>query len=158
MKKAEALNKAGEKSKLIIEYITQILKDEEKVKGNMSFGSNKIDGQMMATLDIYVPKRDFEKHLNLGITSDHIDVLYEQFLNDLLDEILPTDTIGVTKFYSMRSMVKSFDGINAVNLIGSEITINMYGIDENIVKNYEEKYDRIAEVIRSNEQNNRKSR
>lgn len=88
MKKIEAQAIAPERSRLVIEYITKILSDIEKVNASMNFSSAKIDNQMMCTLDIYVPQRNFEKHLNLGITSDHSLVLYEQILNDFIDTFL----------------------------------------------------------------------
>ena len=45
MKKSEAQALASEKSKLIIEYIIQILSDSERVNSNMSFCNTKIDNQ-----------------------------------------------------------------------------------------------------------------
>ena len=81
MKKIEAQAISPERSRLIIEYITKILSDTEKVNASMNFSSVKIDNQIMCTLDIYVPQRNFEKHLNLGITTDHDLILYEQLLN-----------------------------------------------------------------------------
>ncbi len=125
MKKIEAMELAPKRSKLIIEYITQILSDSEKVNARMNFNSAKIDNQIMCVLDIYVPKRNFEKHLNLGITSEHDLVLYEQLLNDLLDTFLEHETMGITKYYSLKSMQENFTGIDAINLLGSNIRINL---------------------------------
>lgn len=125
MKKIEAQAIAPERSRLIIEYITKILSDTEKVNASMNFSSAKIDNQMMCTLDIYVPQRNFEKHLNLGITTNHDLILYEQLLNDLLDTFLEHETMGVSRYYSIKSMQDNFSGINAVNSIGSKIKINL---------------------------------
>lgn len=128
MKKIEAQELAPWKSQLIIEYIEQILSDDECVNGKFNFSCAKIDNEMMLTLDMYVPKTNFERHLKLGITSDHSLVLYEQLLNDLLDKFLEHETMGVSRFYSIKSVMgKSFSGINAINSIGSNIAINLNG-------------------------------
>ena len=108
MKKLEAKALAPEKSKLVVEYITQILSDTEKVNSVMDFWHAKIDGQDMCTLNIYVPETNFEKHLNLGITLDHSLVLYEQILNDFLDTFLEHKTMCVTRYYSIKSMQNNF--------------------------------------------------
>ena len=155
MKKIEAKALAPEKSKLVIEYITQILSDSEKVNSVMNFWYAKIDGQNMCTLDIYVLERNFEKHLNLGITEDHCLVLYEQILNDFLDTFLEHETMGVTRYYSIKSMQGNFSGVNAVNLNGSKIKINFNTTNPdfmNIVSDYTRKYNEFAELSENKEQ------
>lgn len=155
MKKIEAQAIAPERSRLVIEYITKILSDIEKVNASMNFSSAKIDNQMMCTLDIYVPQRNFEKHLNLGITSDHSLVLYEQILNDFIDTFLEHETIGITKHYAIKSMQGNFSGIDAVNLIGSKIKINFNTTNPdfmNIVSEYTRKYDEFDESLNNKEQ------
>ena len=151
MKKEEASIISQERSRLIIEYITSILSDKEKVDGTMTFKSAKIDGQNMIVLDIYVPKSEFEKHLNLGITNDHKLVLYDQLLNDLLDVFLEHETMGVTKYYEIHSMLDGlFAGINAVNMIGSKIKINLNSRGEdfrNVINNYTKRYNEFVENI-----------
>ena len=154
MKKIEAKALAPEKSKLVIEYITQILSDSEKVNSVMDFWYSKIDGQNMCTLDIYVPERNFEKHLNLGITIDHSLVLYEQILNDFLDTFLEHEKMGVTRYYSIKSMQNDFSGVDAVNRNGSRIKINFNTTDPdfmNIVSEYTQRYDEFAESLKSQE-------
>ena len=155
MKKIEAKALAPEKSKLVIEYITQILSDSEKVNSVMDFWYAKIDGQNMCTLDIYVPETNFEKHLNLGITIDHSLVLYEQILNDFLDTFLEHETMGVTRYYSIKSMQNDFSGVDAVNLNGSRIKINFNTTNPdfmNIVSDYTRRYNEFAESLKSQEQ------
>ncbi len=155
MKKIEAQAIATERSRLVVEYITKILSDIEKVNASMNFSSAKIDNQMMCTLDIYVPQRNFEKHLNLGITSDHSLVLYEQILNDFIDTFLEHETIGITKYYAIKSMQGNFSGINAVNLIGSKIKINFNTTNPdfmNIVSEYTRKYDEFDESLNNKDQ------
>ena len=120
MKKKEAEVLAPEKIDVIVEYIMQILEDTSKVSGMMNFSS--------------------AKHLNLGITSDHYNVLCKEFLDRVLTTFLPHETIGATRFYQFRSN-NIFDGVNIVNSIGSEIKVNMYGIDKNISNEYNEKYE-----------------
>lgn len=155
MKKIEAKSLAPEKSKLVIEYITQILSDSEKMNSTMDFWYAKIDGQNMCTLDIYVPERNFEKHLNLGITIDHSLVLYEQILNDFLDTFLEHETMGVTRYYSIKSMQGIFSGVDAVNLNGSRIKINFNTTNPdfmNIVTEYTRRYTEFAESLKNKEQ------
>ena len=155
MKKIEAKALAPEKSKLVIEYITQILSDSEKVNSVMDFWYAKIDGQNMCTLDIYVPETNFEKHLNLGITIDHSLVLYEQILNDFLDTFLEHEIMGVTRYYSIKSMQNDFSGVDAVNRNGSRIKINFNTTDPdfmNIVSEYTRRYNEFAESLKNQEQ------
>lgn len=154
MKKIEAKALAPEKSKLVIEYITQILSDSEKVNSVMDFWYAKIDGQNMCTLDIYVPERNFEKHLNLGITIDHSLVLYEQILNDFLDTFLEHETMGVTRYYSIKSMQNDFSGVDAVNRNGSRIKINFNTTDPDfmsIVSGYTQRYNDFVELVKNQE-------
>ena len=135
MKKKEAEVLALKKVDVLVEYIMQILEDTSKVSGMMNFSSAKIDGQNMCTMDIYVPFRNFEKHLNLGITSDHYNVLCKEFLDRVITTFLPHETIGATRFYQFRSN-NIFDGVSIVNSIGSEIKVNMYGVDRSISNEY----------------------
>ena len=151
MKKIEAQALAIEKSKLVIEYITQILSDKGIVNSKMNFSSAKIDGQKMCTLDIYVPEKNFEKHLNLEITIDHSMILYEQILNTFLDSFLENETMGVTKYYSVKSMSENFSGVKIINLIGSRIMVNFYYEFPDIISMYNEKYNEYEKTI--NEKN-----
>ena len=48
---------------LIIEYIEQILSDNLKIKGTMSINSEEINGVKYKTLNISVPQRNFERHV-----------------------------------------------------------------------------------------------
>lgn len=154
MKKIEAQALAMEKSKLVIEYITQILSDKEIVNSKMNFSSAKIDGQKICTLDIYVPEKNFEKHLNLGITIDHSMILYKQILNTFLDSFLENETMGVTKYYSVKSMSENFSGVKIINLIGSRIMVNFYYEFPDIISMYNEKYTEYEKTI--NEKNKTK--
>lgn len=148
MKKEEAKALANDRVRVIMEYITLILEDTVKVSAKMKFNHAKINGQNMNTLDIYVPEKDFEKHINLGITTDHSDIIYKSFLDKVIEEILPSETIGATKFYSIRSNQGAFDGIDAMNDIGSNIKINMYGISNEVYEEYNEKYDKYVNSLK----------
>lgn len=154
MKKNKAQLLVPAKSNLIMEYITQILLDTDKLNGNIEFNFAKIDNQMNCVLDIYIPTKDFEKHLNLEITSDHCLVLYEQVLNDLL-KFLPSETIGVTKYFSIKSMSEYFSGVVALNNIGSELKINFNTTNPDfmvLIDNYLKKYDEVAKSLEKHEQ------
>ena len=153
MKKKEAQMLAPSKSNLIMEYITQILSDTDKLNGDIEFNFAKINNQMNCVLDIYVPTKNFEKHLNLEITSDHSLVLYEQVLTDLLN-FLPSETMGVTKYFSIKSMAEYFSGVVALNNIGSELKINFNTTNPDfmiLIDNYIKKYDESVESLKNQE-------
>lgn len=67
MEISEAKELSKVRSKLIIEYINDILSDGNKLKAKINLGIHEVDGQDMCTADIYVPYKDFERHFNLGI-------------------------------------------------------------------------------------------
>lgn len=153
MKKIEAQQLAIERSKLIIEYIFQILSDPEKVNATMEFFNDKVENQNMVIFDINVPKRNFKRSLNLGITSDHENVLFEQLLNDLIETFLPHETMGITKYYSLKSMNKKFTGIDATNTIGSRISINFNSSGtefNNLIDSFQAKYNAFVENMNNN--------
>lgn len=97
MEISEAKELSKVRSKLIIEYINDILSDGNKLKAKINLGIHEVDGQDMCTADIYVPYKDFERHFNLGITPEYISILHEQLLNDLIP-YLDDNFIGVTRF------------------------------------------------------------
>lgn len=155
MKKIEAQELAIERSKVIIEYITQILSDSEKVNASMEFTFDKIDNQNMLILNISVPKRDFKRSLNLGITTDHQLVLIEQLLNDLLDTFLAHETIGISRYYSLKSMGENFSGIDATNVLGSRITINLNASGPdfmNLISEYKRRLEEFVTSMNNQEQ------
>lgn len=152
MKREEAKILAEDKSRLVIEYITQILSDTEKVNSTMNFDIAKIDNQRMCTLNIYVTAKQFERHLNLGITGDHLQVLYGQLLNDILDTFLTHETIGISNFYTIKSSFDSFSGINAENIIGSKIRINFNMVTPEIISEYNKRYNEFLKSIDDFEQ------
>lgn len=141
MKKDEAKELSIQRVDLIMEYINNILSDDELKKANMEFDHAKINGQTMCTLEIFVPFRNFEKHLNLGITYDHINVLYKEFLDKIVTDVLPSDNIGATRFYTIKSNMGTFTGIDALNINEASIEINMPGIKKEIIDEYENKYN-----------------
>ena len=154
MKKIEAIQIAPEKSKLIIEYIASILSSTERVNGQMIFGTARINSQNVLRLYTFIPGKDFKDELDLEITSEHDLILYEFLLNDLLDTFLEHETIGVSKFYSIKSMQTNFSGINAMNSSGSKIKINLNSSGTgfmNLTSNYNRKYNEYAEKIRAQE-------
>lgn len=63
MKKIEAQSLSPTKSNLIMEYITQILSDTDKLNGNIEFNFAKINNQMNCVLDIYVPTKKLKSIL-----------------------------------------------------------------------------------------------
>ncbi len=151
MKKKDAQDLAIIRSNLIMEYITQILSDSNKLDAKMDFNFVKINSEKMCVLDIYVPETKFEKHLNLGIPNYHSGVLFEQVLNDLL-HFLPSDTIGVSKYIEVKTLLLlSFSGVVVSNTTESKIKINFGYIDKNIVTNYMNKYNEFLKELNSEE-------
>ena len=148
MKKKEAEALVKEEVDIIFENISKLIENSTIISGIMNFNTAKIDGYNMSTIDIYIPDKKIEKHLNLNITSDHKNIIYKEFLDRIISDFLPHETIGVTKFYSFRSMQSSFDGIDIINTIGSKIKINMYGIDKNISNEYNIKYEQYKNSIK----------
>nr|MBP3258845.1 hypothetical protein [Bacilli bacterium] len=132
---------------IIIEYITQILNDNEVSHSTIDLYHSKFDGTDMCTIDIYVPHNNFEKHINLGVGYEYINIIYKEFLNRVISEFLPHEYIGATKFYSSKGELSNFDGIKLLNTAGSEVEVNMYGIDKNISNEYNSKYDEYKSSI-----------
>lgn len=149
MKKEEAKELSIQRVNLIMDYINNILSDKEVVNSKMNFSHAKIDGQTMCTLDIYVPSRNFEKHLNLGITYDHINVLYKEFFDRVISDVLPNDEIGATCFYTVKSNMGSFSGIDVINVNDSNININMLGINREVIDEYDKNYKAYADSLKN---------
>lgn len=125
MKKEEAYQIALDQSNLLCEYIRQVLSDNEKVNGEIRIDSAKINNERMLTFDIYVPSKGFEKLCNTGIIVQHVDILTGQIFNDLFDNFIESETMGCTRYYSIRGGYgMNMDGVNAVNNIGSKIKVN----------------------------------
>lgn len=125
MKKAEALQIAPERSKLLCEYIIQILSDKEKITGEIRIDSAFINNERMLTFDIFIPNNGYERHFNTGITTQQVDVLTEQIFNDLTDNFLELETIGCTRYYFIRGGYgMDVNGVDVMNNIGSRININ----------------------------------
>ena len=149
MKKQEAELIAIDESRVMIEYLEQILSDDN-ISGNMIFSSNKVDGEKekMCTVDIML-NNGKEKHLNLGISSIHSDVFTKQFTSDLVDRFAKDDTMGVSPFFEIKSMPPtSRRGMDAISInketgkINNHIKIDFYykGQDfDSIMEEYNKK-------------------
>lgn len=159
MKKIEAQAIALEKSNLVIEYLEQMLNDSNDLKGRIEFDRFKINGEYMTTLEIYVPKDNFERHFNLGITSQHCNVFYEQLLDNILDRFLDSSDISITRFYKLRGMDHDFNGITVSNLSNSKVDINFICREENFQDVINKYNGKINEYVNSaSEENNRKGK
>ncbi len=125
MKKREAQVLTLGKSKLMIEYLEQFLTDKEQITGRIEFNRAPIGGQNVCVADLFIPTKNWERHLNLEITIDHCDVLYEQLFSDILSTFLASDTMGVSRYYEIKGMMgHSFYGISVINILGSRIEVN----------------------------------
>ena len=141
MKKSEAEILAPQKVDFIINCITKILDEQPNNISKIEFNTIKIDGQSMCVLDIYSPVNEEDMHFNLGITSEHINVLFKEFLDRIIATIFSSENIGATKFYRLRSNLDLFDGVSFINQTGGEVKVNMYGCDKKIYDEYNENYD-----------------
>ena len=143
-----------ERSKLLCEYIIQILSGNEKVSGEIKIDSAKINNERMLTFDITVPSKGFERHLNTGITIQQVDVLTEQILNDLIDNFVESETMDCTRYYSIRGGYgMNMNGVNAMNNIGSKIKINFVCQGDRFSKQVENYNSRLDEYINEQETN-----
>lgn len=127
MKKQEAMGLAVDKSRVMIEYLEQILEDNN-ILGKMTFNSSKVDGERekMCSVDI-VLNNGTERHLNLGIPSIHSDVFTKQFTNDLVDRFAKDNIMGVTHFFEIKSMPPiSRRGMDAISINEETGKINNY--------------------------------
>ena len=149
MKKQEAEVLAIDKSRVMIEYLEQILSDDN-ISGNMIFSSNKVDGEKekMCTVDIML-NNGKARHLKLGIPSIHSDVFTKQFTSDLVNRFAKDDTMGVSPFFEIKSMPPtSRRGMDAISIneetgkINNHIKIDFYSIGQyfySIMEEYNEK-------------------
>lgn len=124
MKKVEAMTIAPKRAELLIEYVNQILSDDKRVSGEIEISSANINNERMCTYEISVPSSNFEKHLTTGITLQQCDVLNGQILNSLVSSFAKEETIGITPYYSIKSMLPLKSGINIINQIGSIVHIS----------------------------------
>ena len=149
MKKQEAMVLAIDKSRVMIEYLEQILSDDN-ISGNMTFRSSKVEGEdeKMCTVDIMLSNGK-EKHLNLGIPSIHSDIFTRQFTSDLVDRFAKDDIMGVSPYFEIKSMPPiSRSGMDAISInketgnINNHIKIDFYykGQDfDSIMEEYNKK-------------------
>ncbi len=149
MKKQEAQELAIDNSRVMIEYLEKFLSDEN-ITGKMIFRATKIEGELeqMCTVDIML-NNNWEEHLNLGIPSVHSDVFTRQFTNDLVDRFAKDETMGVTKYFKIKSMPPiSRNGMDAISISpetkkeNSHIEIDFYygGLEfDSIMKEYSKK-------------------
>ncbi len=152
MKKGEAQMLAPIKSQIIIQYINQVLLYPEAIQAKINLGVAKLEKQNVCVLDIYVPKMDMERHLNLEITMDHYFILCRQLLIDLLKTFSKHETIQLSDYYSIKSMIENFAGIDAMNAIGSRIRMNLnisYSEFQEIMDAYNTIYDTFPSEMES---------
>ncbi len=147
---------APEISRVLCEYIIQILSSNEKVNGEIKINFAKINNERMITFDISVPSKNFEKHINTGITIQQADVLTGQILNDLIDNFIESETMGCTRYYTIRGGYgMNMDGVNAMNSIGSKIKINFVCRGDKFSEQVQDYNERLEEYVKqkSNDEN-----
>lgn len=157
MKKEEAQVLAPIKSKLLMEYIQQILSDSIELTAQIHINTARINQENMCTYDIYVSARNFERHINTGISAQQSHILRTQILSDLIEYFMESETIGITKWEGIKSSNHNmnFDGVMAFNTIGSQIQID-FKVNSNSIKNAVDAYNhQIQMYIDKNESKTR---
>lgn len=125
MTKEEAKKKAIEKSKVVMETLQLILTDSMQVEGKIGFDSAKNGNEKVYTLEIYVSKRNYERHWFLDIPVIHCNLFYKQILNDLVDNFGNLEKIKVGNFYTIKSDGnKTSYAIKIESSMGSTVTLN----------------------------------
>lgn len=152
MKKVEALQIAPKKSRLLCEYIIQILSDNKTVNGEIRIDSFKTNNERMLTFDITAPSKGFEKHLNTGITTEQVNVLTEQIFNDLIDNFTESETMACSRYYSIKSGYgMSMNGVSVINSIGSRVDINFIRRGDKFNEQVENYNLRLNEYVKQQE-------
>lgn len=157
MKKVEAEKIAVNVSRVIMEYITNILTDSQKVEGTIDFVSGKVDGyqERMCVVVISVPDKPFYKPINSGIPSIHSIPFYTKVLEDIADTCLYSNELSVGRFYSvMKMMGPTFQGVNAKSIFGNQIRINFSNIGTELneaIAEYNRKIDLYESEIQKEE-------
>ncbi len=147
MKKVEAEQIAPEVSRVIMEYITNILTDSVSVDGTIQFQSEKVEGypEKMCEILISVPQKDFFRPINSKIPSVHSILFYTQILRDLTEHVLYSDTMSVGRFYSVKPFVGPyFNGLDATGPTGNRLKINFANIGTELsdaIDEYNEKFE-----------------
>ncbi len=153
MKKQEAMELSIDRSRVMIEYLEQILNDNG-ISGNMTFRSSKVEGEgeKMCTVDIML-NNGTERHLNLGITSMHSDIFTKQFTSDLVDRFAKDDIMGVSPYFEIKSMPSmSRNGMDAISInketgkINNHIKIDFYYGGQNFNSIMEEYNKKLKEA------------
>lgn len=125
MTKEEAKKKAIEKSKIVMETLELILTDSMQVDGRMEFDAIKNGNEKVCTLEIYVPKRNYERHWFMDIPVIHTHLFYKQLLFDLVDNFGNLEKIRVGNFYTINyEKGKKNYGLKLENSIGSVVELN----------------------------------
>jgi len=158
MKKNEAETIAVNVSRVIMEYITNILTDRQKVEGTIDFVSGKVDGyqERMCVIDISVPDKPFSKAINSGIPSIHSTPFYTKVLEDIADTCLYSEELSASRFYSVKGMMGStFQGIDAKGILGNRLRINFTSIGTELneaIAEYNRKVDLYESEIKKEEE------
>lgn len=125
MKKDEAIKLSKQRAELLLEYVGQILSDNRVVNAEIDIDSVKIEKERVCTFEIQVKENNYERHLNTGIPSLHIDCLTEEIFGCLIENILPTDQFMLSRYYSVKNFCgKPFYGVDVLNNNGSKLKIN----------------------------------
>lgn len=123
MNKKENINKIiKDKSKVVMETLELILTDSIPVLGKLEFASIKRGKEEICTLEIYVPKRGYERHWLMEVSSLSSHMFYEQILLDLLENFGNLEKVKMSNFY--KETENNFYGLKLENSLGSVITLN----------------------------------
>lgn len=122
MKKENIKKTAIKKSKVVMETLELILTDSIPVEGKLEFDSIEINEENVCTLEIYVPKRGYERHWLMDILVSYSEIFYKQILKDLLENFGNLERIKISSFD--KDSKNGFCGIKMENSLGSVVTLN----------------------------------
>ena len=133
-----------ERVNLIIEYIEQILSDENRVRGKMEIDTFEKDGEKYKTLDILVRSRGFERHFNLGIKLQDEAEFYRKLLDTFVEKFAESEYIGISEYYFRSSdpFNSNFYGIDLSNTSGSYLGFSLRPSNEDsklVIQEYNQK-------------------
>ena len=137
MKKDEAQSLSKKRVDLIMEYIEQIIGGNDDIYGEMLLTTARVNGERMCTLEILVKEANFERHINLGITIDHINILYKEFLDRVISDIVPSETLGAGKIITNYGKLST--KLNILNESGGIISIDLPYLSSELKEEYNNK-------------------
>ena len=131
---------------LIIDYIEQIMFDNDIVYGDMGTHTIEIDDVKYKSLDIVLKNKPFSRHFNLNIQLSNEATFYKKLLDTFIEKFALSENIGISKYDYRRAEFSgpSFYGIQITNLNGSHLEFYICPSNEEselVIEEYNQKLD-----------------